>query len=278
MLISSVGSTVVQAQTGRSLDPAKALTQYNLDGWTVDDGLSQSTITAIVQTRDGHLWIGTQEGVVQFDGIEFQVFDRGSGHLDNNVVTALLEDRAGALWIGTRGGGLTRMKDGHTTFTTADGLSSNEISTLLEDRHGTLWVGTYHAGINKLDVNGFSSLTQEQGLPTEKINTLYEDRDGALWIGTRGHGLLRFHEGQFTPFTTEDGLVGNPSSTGLTRTHEGLGLGLTIARQLTQRMGGTLTVESEPGRGSVFIVKFPTLRDEEVPSTPRDVLDKNRAG
>ncbi len=65
---------------------------------------------------------------------------------------------------------------------------------------------------------------------------------------------------------------------GLTRAHEGLGLGLTIARQLTQRMGGTLTVESEPGRGSAFIVKFPTLRDEEVPSTPRDVLDKNWAG
>ena len=67
-------------------------------------------------------------------------------------------------------------------------------------------------------------------------------------------------------------------ASGLSRTPEGLGLGLTIARQLTQRMGGTLTVESEPGRGSVFIVKFPTLRDEEVPSTPRDVLDKNWAG
>ncbi|MDX1545910.1 MAG: two-component regulator propeller domain-containing protein, partial [Rhodothermales bacterium] len=130
------------ATAQQALDPAKLLTQYRMDVWTGDDGLPQHSVMALEQTRDGYLWLGTQEGLVRFDGLGMQTFDKRSGELQNNFVSALLEDRHGALWIGTRGGGLTRMQGGEaTTFTTADGLAGNEISSLAEGPGGALWIG-----------------------------------------------------------------------------------------------------------------------------------------
>jgi ligand-binding sensor domain-containing protein len=58
-----------------ALDPHKLLTQYSLDVWQVEDGLPQNTIRAIHQTRDGYLWMATEEGLVRFDGVRFTVFD-----------------------------------------------------------------------------------------------------------------------------------------------------------------------------------------------------------
>src|SRR5690606_35226035 len=104
-------------------DPGgKAVTQYVHDVWTTDDGLPQNTVNAIVQTRDGYLWAGTQEGIVRFDGVSFTVFDRQRAPgLRSNYVWTLYEDDAGRLWAGTNGGGLSRFDgEGFTTFTTAD--------------------------------------------------------------------------------------------------------------------------------------------------------------
>ncbi len=94
-LLGAAGSSVMFAQTGRILDPSKAITQYHLDAWTTNDGLPQNTITAITQTHDGYLWLGTQEGLVRFDGLRFYVFSKRNGALSNNSVVTLLEDRSG---------------------------------------------------------------------------------------------------------------------------------------------------------------------------------------
>lgn len=58
-----------------ALDPERAITQYVHQKWGTNDGLPQSTVHSIVQTRDGYLWIATQEGLVRFDGHRFVVFD-----------------------------------------------------------------------------------------------------------------------------------------------------------------------------------------------------------
>src|SRR5712691_7260767 len=95
-----------------ALDPAKAITQYGLGVWTTDQGLPQSSVTAIAQTKDGYLWFGTQEGLARFDGARFTVFDkRNTPALEMQHITALLVTRDGSLWIG-RNGGLIRYKDG----------------------------------------------------------------------------------------------------------------------------------------------------------------------
>src|SRR5262245_2869195 len=80
-----------------ALDPSKPLALYGIDVW--QDGLPQSTVNAIVQTRDGYVWLGTYEGAVRFNGVSFTTFDRANTpEIKSNLVVELLEDREGALW------------------------------------------------------------------------------------------------------------------------------------------------------------------------------------
>ena len=88
---------------------AEPLASLHQQVWRTEDGLPQNTVPAILQSRDGYLWAGTELGLVRFDGQHFTVFDRrNTPELKSNFVDALLEDHRGNLWIGTAGGGLTR--------------------------------------------------------------------------------------------------------------------------------------------------------------------------
>src|SRR5690349_23771224 len=85
-----------------ALDPAKKIAQYVHDAWRSQEGLPQNSGEAIVQTRDGYLWFGTQEGLARFNGQSFTVFNRSNTEaIRSSWVQALLEDRDGTLWIGT---------------------------------------------------------------------------------------------------------------------------------------------------------------------------------
>lgn len=89
------------------VDWRKTGVDYDLDFWREAEGLPQSRIRAIVQTRDGYLWLGTDNGLVRFNGAGFTAFTVETGSLQDNEVWALQEDDEGGLWIGTYGGGLT---------------------------------------------------------------------------------------------------------------------------------------------------------------------------
>src|SRR5262249_55422981 len=94
-----------------SLD--QATVQYSARTWQSDEGLPDSVVQAIAQTRDGYLWVGTREGLARFDGFAFKVFNTGNtSGLTSSSITALCVDRAGTLWIGTDGGGLLRQQNG----------------------------------------------------------------------------------------------------------------------------------------------------------------------
>ncbi|MEP6902941.1 MAG: two-component regulator propeller domain-containing protein, partial [Actinomycetota bacterium] len=96
--------------------------RFQINFWREAEGLPQSKIRAITQTRDGYLWLGTDNGVVRFNGATFTAFTVETGSLLDNEVWSLLEDNEGGLWIGTYGGGLTLYRNGRfTTFTQADG-------------------------------------------------------------------------------------------------------------------------------------------------------------
>src|ERR1700722_3560722 len=90
-----------------ALNPHTALTQYTRAAWTQAQGLPQDTIRAIAQTPDGYLWLGTNEGLVRFDGYDFVTYTKADGSIPNNAVNAVATGRNGTLWIGTLGG-LTR--------------------------------------------------------------------------------------------------------------------------------------------------------------------------
>jgi ligand-binding sensor domain-containing protein len=90
-----------------ALDPAKTLTQYTHRVWGQEEGLFQPTVYSVFQTRDGFLWLGTQDSLIRFDGVHFREFEHnGTAVLHGALVRSLLEDSSGNLWAGTIGGSL----------------------------------------------------------------------------------------------------------------------------------------------------------------------------
>jgi signal transduction histidine kinase/ligand-binding sensor domain-containing protein/CheY-like chemotaxis protein len=208
LTVCALVSWLLWSDAAYALDPSKAITQYSHDVWQTKDGLPQSSVQAIVQTRDGYLWIGTQEGLVRFDGARFVVFDKqNSKELKSNFILALLEDRDGALWVGTDDG-LHRFKDGKFThYSVRDGMVNSFVSALCQDREGRLWIGT-RGGVSSFSAGRFTNYTTRDGLLSDSLRAIYQDRDGVLWFGTTG-GLARFDGGRFTGYTTKDGLSNN---------------------------------------------------------------------
>lgn len=173
------------AGAGRCLDPHKAISQYVHTVWSSESGLPQNSIQALLQTRDGYLWIGTQEGLVRFNGVEFKVFNKANTDvIRHNDVRVLYQDRAGTLWIGTFGGGLVSYKNGQfTTYTAQDGLSSNSITAILQDRRGNLWIGTTD-GLSELSSGKFVTFGRKSGLSDTLIQALAEDAQGRVLVAT----------------------------------------------------------------------------------------------
>ena len=101
-----------------ALDSRRELSQFSHEVWLTENGLPQNTVHAIAQTRDGYIWIGTEEGLARFDGVKFTIFDKqNTPELKSNYIRTLLADRQGALWIGTAQG-LVRMLNGRFTVFT----------------------------------------------------------------------------------------------------------------------------------------------------------------
>jgi len=178
------------------------------DRLSLEEGLSQSTVYAIVQDRRGFMWFGTEDGLNRYDGYHFKVYRHEPEHpqsLSNNTVYTLYEDRAGVLWIGTDGGGLNRYDRATETFTryrhdpdNPKSLSHDVVLSIHEDRDGRLWIGTDGGGLNRFDrqTETFSHFTHQpndpRSLSSNEVSFIYEDRSGVLWVGTEGDGLNRF--------------------------------------------------------------------------------------
>ena len=88
-----------------ALDPERENHQHLHDVWQIDDGLPQNGVAAIGQSQEGYLWLGTQEGLVRYDGQEFVVFDKyNTEAMLESQVRALAIGNQGEVWIGTEGG------------------------------------------------------------------------------------------------------------------------------------------------------------------------------
>jgi diguanylate cyclase (GGDEF)-like protein len=165
-------------------------------------------VTAVVQTRDGYLWVGTVEGLVRFDGVRSVIFDKSNTPaFANNWVRCLLEDRSGRLWIGTLGGGLVCRESGRfVRYGEKEGFPYDVVSALAEDRPGRIWVGTYGYGVFRFDNGRFVREPGSESLSHSSVRTLLADRSGGLWIGTEA-GLYRLSEGRLSRLGKEDGLT-----------------------------------------------------------------------
>jgi len=186
------GLTVGQAQ----INAPASLEDLVLRNWDTEAGLPQNTINTMIQTRDGYLWLGTQDGLARFDGLRFTTFGLHEG-LPSVQVTALYEDSDGTLWIGT-GGGLCRMVHGEIDrLPRLPFLMGAIISSLAGDSAGSLWIGTrtglYVVRGENAILNGAAMALRQTA-----INALVSGRDGAIWIATSRQGLYDFKEGVLT--------------------------------------------------------------------------------
>ena len=169
----------------RALEPTSDANSFVHTAWTAREGLRDS-VRSIAQTSDGYIWLGTDSGLLRFDGVRFVPWTAPGGqHLLSPRILALLGARDGTLWIGMIGG-LASWKDSQLTqYPEAAGPA---VLSLLEDHQGTIWVG----GIGKVcSIQGGKvecrdlgrSEPSVYGNPATSVFSLHEDNEHRLWVG-----------------------------------------------------------------------------------------------
>ncbi len=160
-------------------------------------------VDALAQDDHGFLWIGTQRGLIRWDGYQSRVFGADVGNPDalhDSFVNVLYANSDGTLWIGTRASGLARYDPTSDRFTSypvgQDGFSYATVYAITGDNNGTLWVATGSGdGPGRVDRLEISTGAIQTILPADsgmdaRARALLLDRAGTLWIGTLS-GLLR---------------------------------------------------------------------------------------
>ncbi|HYG37503.1 MAG TPA: two-component regulator propeller domain-containing protein [Cytophagales bacterium] len=174
----------------------------------IDEGLSQSNVSSLLQDRKGFMWFGTKDGLNKYDGYRFTVYKKSledKNSLSSNDIKSLLEDAAGNIWIATWQGGLNRFDPKKERFThyrnnpnNPRSLASEDIKCLYYDRDGNLWIGTGNEGLDLFDKTSGSFIhfvndkNDPNSIGDNGITCLFEDKDHNLWIGTRNGGLNLF--------------------------------------------------------------------------------------
>ncbi len=181
-------------------------TTMRFDRLSVADGLSQSSVMAIVQDESGFLWFATESGLDRYDGFTFKHYRHQRGN-PNALASEFIRDldlaADGSLWIATDGGGVSRWNPATDSITTfryvtddATSLASDRIRTILAGDDGVVWIGTRDAGLDRLDVTTnivqhlVHSPVDDASLHSNDIYALALDDSGSLWIGTSA-GLNR---------------------------------------------------------------------------------------
>lgn len=187
-----------------SLDPNKRLTQYDITVYTAKDGLPMNSLKKVFQDSRGYIWIGTQEGLVRFDGVEFKTYDKSQyPGLNNNFIWDIDEDNHGNIWLGTAGGGVSCF-DGlkFTSYDTSDGLCNNYVNKILAAKDGTIWIGT-HGGLSKFKNGEFYSFAERNSMKGRNIYSILENSKGQIVLGNSGRTLSVLDHESFKHYYSE---------------------------------------------------------------------------
>jgi ligand-binding sensor domain-containing protein/signal transduction histidine kinase len=172
---------------------------YQVDVWTTDEGLPQGTVTSIAQTGDGYLWLGTQNGLVRFDGVSFKVFNQDNvPAIKNNRIVQLCVDRLNRLWIGAEQGDLVCFQNGQ--FTSFDmpgkGTAFNYARMFCDDAEGGLWTVSCEWQLTHLADNQFAVPSANWNLSGIRPDAVASDQLGRVWVGTEKE-LALWQNGKF---------------------------------------------------------------------------------
>ncbi|HEX8460428.1 MAG TPA: two-component regulator propeller domain-containing protein, partial [Segetibacter sp.] len=166
------------------------------------DGLSQSTVSAILKDKYGFMWFGTQDGLNRFDGYNFTVYQNNPKNptsLPANNIQSLLEDRQGNIWIGSNGGGLSLYNNSNGSFVNFkagednnETISDNDVNTIYEDSENNIWIGTYR-GLNMMNRTTHKITRYYFAAMSDFVNNIsciYEYDKNNLLIGTAAGAYL----------------------------------------------------------------------------------------
>ncbi len=215
LILFLLSNTLLDAETTQSTD------NYLFRQITIKEGLSQSSILAILQDQEGFMWFGTGNGLNKFDGYNFTVYINDpydSTSISDNEIASIYEDSEGYIWIGTIKGILNKfdrttetfkhfnldynknfksvLKESYTSYPVTFVRNNDySVTSISEDKNGNLWVGTWGNGLfrfnkktNKTE-HFYNDPTDPNSLSYNRVSKLITDKDGIIWIGTFGGGL-----------------------------------------------------------------------------------------
>ena len=190
-------STIIIAQSKQLAMP---FTYYS-----INDGLSASTIDCIFKDKRGFIWLGTQDGLNRFDGYEFKKYfhqTKDSTTLGENYVRSIVEDNDGNLWICSYSGGISFYNQHTDKFTVykhqqnnKNSLIDNRTVCVLHTKDNKIWIGTEH-GLSTYDIatKTFSNYFNSNIHTGDdcSITSLCQDNSGAVWAGSTKGLLFKF--------------------------------------------------------------------------------------
>ena len=258
LLVLLVGS----APTAFGLSPNLKLTQYVHRIWQTEPGLPPTSILWVTQSVDGYLWLGTESGVVRFDGVRFTAIpelERAS--LSDVWGWNVTRDSRGRIWLASNKYGIVRIgEDGVKVFTTHDGLPPGALTCIFATKSGDVWactpagmtrfrndrLVTYGEGLTgpafagceshdgKISIAGVGWAATSEGsrfneVPLHSVPAgtgvrAIVCRDDGVWIGTRS-GLVRLADGQEHRYTKDDGIADSEIFSLASGSHGGLWIG-----------------------------------------------------
>lgn len=193
---------------------------------SIDDGLSQNTVLAILQDSKGFVWMGTKDGLNRYDGKYFLKYYPGfsdENSLSDNHITELFEDSREWIWIGTHSGVLNLYKVREDRFyhfnlpEVAKGIGLvPEITSIIEDENNDIWVGTSGMGLFYIQIekenpdqsivsNFVSTPMAADSLFPLDVKDLYLDDSHNLWIASvEGLVFLEKRTGAFKKFVIDN--------------------------------------------------------------------------
>ena len=171
---------------------AVPIAQMYHSAWTARDGLS-GVVSALAQTEDGFLWVGTTEGLYRFDGLTFEEYKPDVGNFPATGIKTLAAAPDG-LWIGYLSGGVSVLKDGRLkNYSERDGLPISRVLSIVHTEDGKVWVAAV-GGVARLDGDHWHKVRLDWNFTARTARELVVDPSGTLWAAV-GTGVLYLPKG-----------------------------------------------------------------------------------